>query len=227
MMNEAHNGLRRCVRTREVGRRVIPAAHRAGVRHLAMEALSPRFADEANRTRVVPPAETEGYLSQPEMRDLIEAALDCGWTLIPYEVDFSKRPSHLERLSREETNWREEEQARGLGEALLSLPAEAKLFVWCGNGHLTKLPVQDWLPMGHQFRRIVGIEPFAIDQVRTVEFTPDRRGPWAEWASRYSSVLESFGGTAGFLLEDEPVDWPTRGRTDVDAFVLSTDNALA
>ncbi len=81
--------------------------------------------------------------------------------------------------------------------------------------------------MGHQFRRIVGIEPFAIDQVRTVEFTPDRRGPWAEWASRYSSVLESFGGTAGFLLEDEPVDWPTRGRTDVDAFVLSTDNALA
>ncbi len=102
MMNEAHDGLRRCVRTREVGRRVIPAAHRAGVRHLAMEALSSSFADEANRTRVVPRAETDGYLSQPEMRDLIKAALDCGWTLLPYEADLSKRPRHLERLSRVE-----------------------------------------------------------------------------------------------------------------------------
>jgi hypothetical protein len=41
MMNEAHDGLRRCVRTRRVGQRVLPAAHDAGVRYLAMEALNP------------------------------------------------------------------------------------------------------------------------------------------------------------------------------------------
>jgi hypothetical protein len=36
MANEAHSGLARCVRTREVGVRMIQAAHEAGVRRLAM-----------------------------------------------------------------------------------------------------------------------------------------------------------------------------------------------
>jgi hypothetical protein len=35
MANEAHDGLARCVRTREVGARMIEAAHEAGVRRLA------------------------------------------------------------------------------------------------------------------------------------------------------------------------------------------------
>ena len=39
MANEAHSGLARCVRTREVGMRMIQGAHEAGVRRLAMEAL--------------------------------------------------------------------------------------------------------------------------------------------------------------------------------------------
>ena len=39
MANEAHSGLARCVRTREIGLRMIRAAHEAGVRRLAMEAL--------------------------------------------------------------------------------------------------------------------------------------------------------------------------------------------
>lgn len=227
MMNEAHSGRRRSIRTRQVGRRVIPAAHRSGVRHLAMEALSPSFAEKANRTRVVPPAKTDGYLSQPEMRELIGAALDCGWTLIPYEADFSKKPSELPSHSQEEINWREEEQARRLGAALATLTGDAKLLVWCGNGHLTRVPVQDFKPMGYQFERIVGVEPFALDQIRTVAFSPERRSPWAQWALRHTSALEGAGGTAGFLREEEPADWPTRGRTDVDAFLLSTDNALA
>ncbi len=81
--------------------------------------------------------------------------------------------------------------------------------------------------MGYQFERIAGIEPFAIDQVRTVDFKPGRPTPWARWASRHTSVLESFGGTAGFLREEEPADWPTPGRANVDAFLLSTDNGLA
>jgi len=35
MANEAHSGLRRCVRTRQVGARMVRAAHEAGVRRLA------------------------------------------------------------------------------------------------------------------------------------------------------------------------------------------------
>jgi hypothetical protein len=41
LMNEAHDELTRCVRTREVGRALLRVAHGLGVRHLAMEALWP------------------------------------------------------------------------------------------------------------------------------------------------------------------------------------------
>jgi len=86
MMNEAHSGLKRSIRTRQIGQKILPVAHEAGVRHLAMEALNPVFAEHGNRIRIVPEYE-EGYLSQPEMRSFIQAALDLGWTLIAYEAN--------------------------------------------------------------------------------------------------------------------------------------------
>jgi hypothetical protein len=39
LMNEAHSGFARCVRTRELGRELLPVAHAGGVRHLVMEAF--------------------------------------------------------------------------------------------------------------------------------------------------------------------------------------------
>jgi hypothetical protein len=36
-----------------------------------------------------------GYLAQPDMRALMQAALDLGWTLVPYEADFSLQPPGL------------------------------------------------------------------------------------------------------------------------------------
>lgn len=88
MMNEAHSGDLRNVRTRKIGESILAAAHEVGVRHLAMEALYPDFADTSNRTRK-PPVVTGGYLSQPEMISLIQAALDLGWTISPYEANDS------------------------------------------------------------------------------------------------------------------------------------------
>ena len=107
MMNEAHNGLRRSIRTREIGRRIIPTAHDAGVRHLAMEALTPALAEAGNRARAVL-ERASGYLAQPEMRRLIQAALDGGWSLIAYEADFAEQPAGLDPLSPEGMNWRDE-----------------------------------------------------------------------------------------------------------------------
>jgi hypothetical protein len=51
MMNEAHNGWLRCVRTRTLGTRALPVPHAAGVRHLAMEAL---FDPDRSRPRTTP-----------------------------------------------------------------------------------------------------------------------------------------------------------------------------
>jgi ATP-dependent Clp protease ATP-binding subunit ClpA len=42
---ERATGMLRSRRTRAVGRQLLPAAHEAGVRHLAMEALTPQFAE--------------------------------------------------------------------------------------------------------------------------------------------------------------------------------------
>jgi len=49
MANEAHNGLKRCVRTRVVGTRMVRAAHEAGVRRLACR--GDRVANQARSVR--------------------------------------------------------------------------------------------------------------------------------------------------------------------------------
>jgi hypothetical protein len=180
MMNEAHDGMKRCVRTREVGVRLLPAAHAAGVRHMAMEALG------------------GPYPTQPDLQHLVDDAEELGWRLIPYEV-----------TSRMTANEREEEQARNLAIAFAQLPPNAPLLVWCGWGHLYKRArSDDWRPMASQFWEISGIEPFCIDQTVTVESVRLPTGPWHELGRSQAWRLDALGGTAGFLVEDSPIPWP-------------------
>jgi hypothetical protein len=252
MMNEAHNDLRRCIRTRQIGQRILPVAHRVGVRHLAMEALNLEFAEKCNTTRR-PPEEAFGYLSQPEMRDFIQAALDLGWTLIAYECDLSLwfftrhgitisitddlqelykqerykqlQPYEAELISMEFTNWREEQQARNLIAALQSLPPETPLLVWCGMGHLTKVISREWIPMGYQFQRLSGINPFTIDQTRTVNFEAHPT-PFIELVNQFQDELIKLNDTAGFLKEEIPPAVKRYFEFGVDAFLLSIHNEM-
>src|SRR5580698_7592023 len=115
MANEAHNGLTRCVRTREVGVRMIQAAHQAGVRRLAMEALPSPANGAPEPIRDIPSGDG-GYLAQPDMRRLITTALELGWSLWAYEAVFETTPDAdpAAFLSMEFTNWREREQAANL-----------------------------------------------------------------------------------------------------------------
>ena len=240
MMNEAHNGLKRCIRTRQIGQRILPTAHRAGVRHLAMEALHPPyFAEQCNRTRQPPTLAGDGYLSQPDMQEFIRAALELGWTLVPYEADAEKwlstkfdahflqsEASNETRLaaliSEEYTNWREEQQALNLISVLNSLPANTPLLVWCGNGHLGKITMNQWLPMGYQFQKHSNINPFAIDQTRTVTF--DEKHSRSAVANKFSTDLLKYSGTAGFLMQEAPA---MIGKLRfADAYLLSTENAM-
>jgi hypothetical protein len=228
MINEAHDGLKRCIRTRQIGRRILPIAHAAGVRHLAMEALSFFFVDEANRTRQLPEVGVGmGYLHQPDMRALIQAALDLGWTLIPYEINFQKYPS-VHPISTEYTNLREEEQAKNLIRVLEYLPSDAPLLVWCGNGHLTKTVVKDWMPMGYQFKQLSGIDPFVIDQTLTVKFSQrplEQQHKIEQFLKQFASELVKKSGTAGFLKE-EPPPYFFQSREGADAFIVSFLNDL-
>jgi len=143
MMNEAHSGLKRCIRTRQIGESIIPTAHQLGVRYLAMEALDKHSVDHANTHRSVPQME-RGYLAQPEMQSFIQAALNQSWTLITYEADsfiwlsqkhdispntsYEQIAPYLPELqSHEYTNWREAQQAQNLVSALEHLSADARI----------------------------------------------------------------------------------------------------
>jgi hypothetical protein len=211
MANEFHNGLLRCVRTREIGRRLLPVAHDCGVRHLAMEALYSEFVEAANRERRLP--RSAGYLEQPEMRALIEDALALGWTLIAYETTDPRSPFLPGGgVDRSIVNAREWDQARNLTAALPAGP----VLVWCGNSHLAKAPSEEWVPMGHAFRELSGIEPFCLDQTVTVMDTDGL-------VEALRNDLVALGGTAGMLVEELPE--PFCGYP-VDALLFSVENDL-
>ena len=225
MANEAHSGLTRCVRTREMGVRMIRAAHETGVRRLAMEALPWPAKDTPGPIRAIPPTDA-GYLAQPDMRRLIATALDLGWSLWAYEaiIEITADTDQARLLTMEFTNWREREQAGHLCQLVAAAPAEP-LLVWCGNGHASKTRDDDeWVPMGWHFRTMSGTDPFVIDQTVTVAFQ-DESQPWVqELLASLGETLATHGGTAGILRDQAPR--PLNSRTDVDALVVSTDNAL-
>jgi hypothetical protein len=211
------------VRTREIGCRILPAAWAAGARVLAMEALGP------------PGREAESlspYPRQPDMKAMIGRAQELGFELRGYEADVDRTPPELgvDPRSWAIINWREERQAANLIGLLRSLPASARMLVWCGNSHHRKAPLRgsashagEWTPMGWWFLRLSGVEPFVIDQAATVYWeaaSPSRR--YAEGLiDRYRSVLQDHDGTAGVLLDTEMA----RQRA-VDAVLLSLDNEM-
>lgn len=222
MMNEAHDGPRRCIRTREVGISIIPAAHAAGARYLAMEALTPDFATIANRDRKLPSHKPAygAYLDQPEMREFMQSALSRGWELIAYEADPLAPTTVADPLA--QLNWREEQQGRKLTEAVKVLRQDARVLVWCGWSHLSQSAAGGFRPMGLQFAQMSGIRSFAIDQTASVA-TSTQPGN-GEIVRKFKGDLDNFGGTAGFLVEEGPAEF--RGRKDADAFIISTQNAL-
>jgi hypothetical protein len=229
MANEAHNGLARSVRTRLIGARMIRAAHEAGVRRLAMEALHWPARDVPGPITTLPD-DDRGYLAQPEMRAMIGTALDLGWTLWAYERQFdaTSRTDQAHLRSREHTNWRERQQAAHLGRLLEAAPDEP-LLVWCGNSHASKhgptgRDEGEWVPMGWNFRELSGIDPFVIDQTVTVDFGHRPQTWQRRVVADLAGTLAAHGGTAAILREQAPP--PLDGYTGVDAVVVSADNAL-
>ena len=230
MINECHAGWFRCIRTRRIGQRLLPLAHQLGVRHLAMEALYAPVVEEINASRQVLP-NAGVYLHQPEMRAFVQSALDLGLTLIAYEANFEQEPAGLSQ--REQNNWRELMQARNLIGALAKLPAEERLLVWCGNNHHTKARVPSrpgepdslWGLMGYYFREQSGLDPFVIDQGRTVLLPGMPRRPALEqWLEEIAPTLLSMGGTAGFLSNEAPSCLAVAPGNDAN--VISLDNQM-
>ena len=202
------------------------------------------FAEQSNSTRRL----MEGdfcYLSQPEMKDFIQAALNLGWTLIPYEannfkwlsekhgIDFSNadenerhrryREFQSEFTTLEFTNWREEQQALNIIKALQLLPANTPLLVWCGNSHHSRMGGEEWIPMGYQFKKHSNINPFVIDQIGTIKFDGIDTPLYEEFVKPARELFDQMGGTAGLLREESMNVFLDDSD---DAFLFSTQNEL-
>ncbi len=219
MVNEAHNGFKRCIRTRDIGVRMIEPAHAAGVRYLAMEALTPEFTATVNRDRRLGPG--SGYLAQYDLRELMNAALAHGWDLIAYDTSIAADDyRHVSAM-----NDREEQQARNLAAALDRLPGTGKLMVWCGWSHHYKgsarRPDGTLEFMGSRFQRAAQIIPFCIDQCVGMLWKSRAARFW--YARRHRRVLERFGGSAGYLVRTNL--GAVAGRP-VDAIIRSLHNEL-
>jgi hypothetical protein len=219
MMNEGHNGMARCPRTRRTGRAILEVAHSRGCRFLAMEAICNRGPGPTFATAV----EREGYLAQPELGGLVDAALALGWTLVGYECIGALAPDAMraDPMGIAFTNWREQQQAANLIAALTRIPDDERMLVWCGNAHHSKVVHGDWVPMG---AHVTAHAPaFCIDQLATVSLAAEHR-PQYTLSTELRATLDALGGTAGFTREDPPTGFCVSGGWD--ALVFSTDNAV-
>lgn len=223
MANEFHRGNQRCIRTRVVGCEIIWAAHQAGCRTLAAEAVAKEDLVELNEYGVLPSSPKGHYLAQPDMQRLLQMALELGWNFAHYEAD-SKQFNGVRPLSMVEINMRECEQAQNLHKLLDHYD---QLLVWCGNGHHCKVAVNDWNPMGFEFQKASGIEPFCIDQTQTVNHGGSMPPFGPALAKRHKVDLCLRGGTAGFLTSQIAAD-PVLSRCGhgYDALILSDDNEI-
>ena len=210
MINEAHDGMLRCIRTREIGLRLLPTAHQLGVRALAMEAFGAPGLDYPR---------DRGYLGQPEMATFIGQAQALGWTVFGYEADHRAVPQEIgdDVMSQAFIWWREQEQAQNLWRLVTNLGENALVVVWGGWGHVLKAKPM----MAGHFAAISGIDPFVIDQTLTVLTQYDTRSQQSliKWAR---PKLDELDGTAGFVVEPEIIDLPP-GR---DAVLLSLANSM-
>lgn len=245
MMNEAHDNMQRCIRTREIGRQILSTAHERGARYLAMEALwHVHLATNESQTIA---DNNEGYLSQPELRDFVQSALDLGWTLIAYETgtklyleskglnpDYTAySPEAWEKIvfTNEFWRWREQSGARNLADAFLALPINSKMLVWLGWQHHSRKATfsidreSKEHAMGYYFEQMSQQTIFSIDQTLTLQEHDD--SAWRDYASKNQEILHAFGGTAGFLQADAPPELRKFAIANGhDAYILSLDNVM-
>jgi hypothetical protein len=212
MMNEAVSGLRRCVRTRRVGTRVLPVARAAGARVLAVEALGPPDGQ---------PREPK-MLEQPELAEMLDTARRLGFRLAGYDADDAHVPIKLRTRVKSPafSNWRDRSQAANLARLLKEVPADERMLVWTANMHHAKRRFMAYQPMGWRFMTSTGVDPFVIDQAVTVVFVERRSiSPVLAWAR---GELQRRGGEAGFVWREGM----PRLSPGSDAWLLSLENRL-
>jgi hypothetical protein len=82
--------------------------------------------------------------------------------------------------------------------------------------------------MGYQFQQKSHINPFVIDQIRTVRFDAWDDQTETELVMQFADEWKKYGGTAGFLREETPPSLAHYHFEELgsDALLFSTQNDL-
>ena len=140
--------------------------YKQGFRYFCVEDL--RFNDSTENTelnkRKYPLKSSGYYIVEPQYGNLVREALNIGYKLVNYE----HYPSVEIKDPQQQWQARETGQAKNIGAILLKDP-KAKIFVYCGYGHLNENPSGEGGFMGRMLKKNFNIDPLTIDQVNLLE----------------------------------------------------------
>ncbi|MEE3622873.1 hypothetical protein UCD39_02565 [Nitrospirillum sp. BR 11752] len=144
---------------------VLPRLRQMGFTHLALEALSPRGDDWTSGEVRESFAGGKGfapYLGEPTFAAVIRRAMALGFTLVPYD-EASLADQDGDREQRIAS--RERVEAARLADTLTHMPADGKLLVLAGWGHVNKgLSGPAHTPwMAEVLKQRTGIDPLTVD----------------------------------------------------------------
>ncbi|MDZ5648845.1 hypothetical protein [Nitrospirillum sp. BR 11828] len=144
---------------------VLPRLRKMGFTHVALEALSPRGDDWTAgevRESIAGGKGFAPYLGEPTFAAVIRRAVALGYTLVPYdEADLADQSGDSEQRIAS----RERVEAARLAGTLAHMPADGKLLVLAGWGHVNKgLSGPAHIPwMAEVLKQRTGIDPLTID----------------------------------------------------------------
>jgi hypothetical protein len=151
MINEAHDK----PQTRAFVTSLLKELKEAGVTHLAMET----FSENGNFTSL--DATTGYYTPEPSSGEIVREALSLGYKLVPYE-DYD--------LMNHTPSQRDSIQAKKLYDGIKKTNGGIeKTLVVAGYAHIAESFKATLITMAMNFKKISGIDPLTIDQVKLIE----------------------------------------------------------
>jgi hypothetical protein len=200
LINEAHNVPMHRAFTRNLAKEL----RKIGYSYLAAEAFreGPKgdvILTAAKKTSV----RTGVYTGDPVFAEFVNAALDDGWKLIPYDTQGAPAPGTdpIERIKQ-----REQMQAQNLVDRIFAKDPNAKVLIHVGYGHLQKLrPGDTHSPayMGEYLHRLIGLEMLHVDQISFYSH-PDR----AAEGPVYAGLVQKFPSKEPFVLRSPDGSFP-------------------
>lgn len=192
MINEEHRMSRHRVLTLEL----LAPLYNNGFRYLAIEALF-------NKDLLVngyPILDNGTYIKDPVFGEMIRTAIDLGYKIIPYEIDFSSSEYKNERNPMKRHVFREKKQAENIISNILNKDKNAKILVHGGRGHISEvleyqIMGKDSLEFGTMagfFKKLSGIDPYTVDQLQHEEHSDSiYESTIAKWTRKADEKLFS------------------------------------